>query len=125
MVERVAAVEDVGDTRAELVAFVNGAVRVLGSTLMGRVMQGLVSDLATDDVLATAFRRQVVGARLAEVKRLVDRGVARGDLRPHPDYELAHELLFGPIYYRLLLSGAPLDAGLAERVVDAVLPALA
>jgi hypothetical protein len=29
------------------------------------------------------------------------------------------------VYYRLLLSGAPLDAGLAERVVDAVLPAFA
>jgi AcrR family transcriptional regulator len=124
MVQQVVAVPELGSTRAELVSFVDGAVKVLGSTLMGRVMQGLVSDLATDEVLATAFRRQVVGARLAEVKRLVDRGVARGDLRPHPDYELAHELLFGPIYYRLLLSGAPLDAGLAERVVDAVLPAL-
>jgi AcrR family transcriptional regulator len=124
MVQQVVAVPELGSTRAELVAFVDGAVKVLGSTLMGRVMQGLVSDLATDDVLATAFRRKVVGARLAEVKRLVDRGVARGDLPPNPDYELAHELLFGPIYYRLLLSGAPLDAGLAERIVDAVLPAL-
>jgi hypothetical protein len=27
------------------------------------------------------------------------------------------EILFGPVYYRLLLSGAPLDAGLAERLV--------
>jgi AcrR family transcriptional regulator len=124
MVQQVVAVPELGNTRAELVAFVDGAVKVLGTTLMGRVMQGLVSDLATDDVLATAFRRQVVGARLAEVKRLVDRGVERGDLRPGPDYQLAHELLFGPIYYRLLLSGAPLDAGLAERIVDAVLPAL-
>ena len=41
------------------------------------------------------------------------------------DRELAHELLFGPIFYRLLLSGAPLEPGLAERVVDAVLPAFA
>jgi hypothetical protein len=33
--------------------------------------------------------------------------------------------LFGPVYYRLMLGGAPLDDGLAERVVDAVLPAFA
>jgi AcrR family transcriptional regulator len=124
MVQQVVAVPELDTTRAELVAFVDGAVRVLESTLMGRVMQGLVSDLATDPVLATAFREQVVAARLEEVRRLVDRGVERGDLRPGPDYELAHELLFGPLYYRLLLSGAPLDAGLAERIVDAVLPAL-
>ena len=123
MVKRVVAVPDLGDTRAELTAFVNGAVRILGSTLMGRVMQGLVSDLANDRELATAFRERVVAARLSEVRRLVDRGIERGDLRPDTDYELAHELLFGPIYYRLLLSGAPLDGDLAARVVDAVLPA--
>jgi hypothetical protein len=45
-------------------------------------------------------------------------------LRPRRQ-PLIHELLFGPVYYRLMLSGAPLDDGLAERVVDAVLPAFA
>ena len=125
MVEQIVSVPDVGDTRAELVAFVDGAVRILGSTLMGRVMQGLVSDLAADPALAQAFRGRVVAARVAEVRRLVERGIERGELRPDADLELVHELLFGPVYYRLLLSGAPLEPGLAERVVDAVLPAFA
>jgi AcrR family transcriptional regulator len=125
MVEHVAAVPDLGNTRAELVTFVNRAVKILGSTLMGRVMQGLVSDLATDPELARAFREQVVGRRVAEIRRLVEIGVARGELRPDADYELANELLFGPIYYRLLLSGKPLSRDLAERVVDAVFPAFA
>jgi len=125
MVQEVVAVPDLGDTRAELVAFVNGAVRVLGSTLMGRVMQGLVSDLATDSELGSAFRAQIVAARLAEVRRLVDKGIRRGQFRPGIDYELVHDLLFGPVYYRLLLSGSSLDADLAERIVDAVMPWLA
>jgi AcrR family transcriptional regulator len=125
MVQQAVAVEDVGDTRAELITLVNGSVRVLESTLMGRVMRGLVSDFATDPELGKAFREQIVSARIAEVRRLVDRGIERGDLAPDADYELVHELLFGPVYYRLLLSGAPLDAKLAERIVDAVLPGLA
>ncbi len=103
---------------------VNAAVKILGSTLMGRVMQGLVSDLATDPQLALAFRRRVVAMRLAEVRRLIERGIERGDLRADADIELTHELLFGQVYYRLLLSGAPLDKGLATRIVDAVLPAI-
>ena len=123
MVEQVASVPDLGDTRAELVAFVDGAVKILGSTLMGRVMQGLVSDLAADPALAQAFRERVVARRLAEVRRLVERGIERGHLRSDSDPELVNELLFGPVYYRLLLSGAPLEAGLAERIVEAVLPA--
>ncbi len=125
MVEQIVSFPDLGDTRAELVAFVDGAVKILGSTLMGRVMQGLVSDLAADPELARAFRERVVSVRVAEVKRLVERGIERGDLRPETDHELFHELLFGPVYYRLLLSGAPLDDDLAERVVAAVLPAFA
>jgi AcrR family transcriptional regulator len=123
MVEQFVATPDLGDTRDELVAFVAAAVRILGGTLMGRVMQGLVSDLAADPELARAFRERVVAARIAEVRRLALRGIERGDLRAETDLELLHELLFGPIYYRLLLSGAPLEDGLAERVVDAVLPA--
>lgn len=125
MVETVVATPDLGDTRAELVSFVDAAVTILGSTPMGRVMQGLVSDLAADPELARAFRERIVAMRIGEVRRLVELGIERGDLRPDTDVELAHELLFGPVYYRLLLSGAPLERGLAERVVDAVLPAFA
>jgi AcrR family transcriptional regulator len=125
MVQEVVAVPDLGDTRAELVVFVNGAVHILRDTLMGRVMQGLVSDLATGGPLTADFRERIVAARLAEVRRLVDRGIERGELREEIDYELVHDLLFGPIYYRLLLSGAPLSEDLAQRIVDAVLPSLA
>ena len=125
MVETVPPTPDLGDTRAELAAFVEAVVGILRGTLMGRVMQGIVSDLATNPDLGGAFRERVVAVRLAEVRRLVARGVARGDLRPDADPELANELLFGPVYYRLLLSGAPLDPGLAARVANAAMSALA
>jgi AcrR family transcriptional regulator len=125
MVDRMATVPDLGDTRSELVAFVEDAIEVFGSTLMGRVMQGIVSDLAADAGMAEAFRARAVAARQAEARRLVERGVGRGDLRPGTDPELVHELLFGPVYYRLFLSGRPLDAGLASRVVDPVMAAFA
>ena len=125
MVEQVVMLPELGDTRRELLAFVNAAVEVLGSTLMGRVMQGLVSDLATDPELAQAFRDRVVSVRNAEVERLVQRGIERGDLRPDTDAGSAHELLIGPVYYRLLLTGQPLDRAFARRTVDAVLRAFA
>jgi AcrR family transcriptional regulator len=125
MVERVVELPELGDTRAELLAFVGAAVEVLGGTLMGRVMQGLVSDLATDPELAAAFRERVVSVRDAEVERLVARGIARGDLRPGTDPQTTHDLLIGPVYYRLLLTGQPLDSAFATQTVDAVLRAFA
>jgi hypothetical protein len=53
--------------------------------------------------------------------QVVERGIARGDLRPDTDSRLVHELLIGPIYYRLLFSGPPFDRNLGGRLVDAVL----
>jgi hypothetical protein len=92
---------------------------------MGRVMQGLVSDLAAEPHLAAAFRAGAVAQRQRELGEILDRAVLRGDLRPDTDHELAYELLFGPVYYRLMLSGRPLDPELPERVVAAVLAAFA
>ncbi len=124
MVEEIVEVPDLEDSRAELTAFLDGAVKILGRTLMGRVMQGLVSDLATDPQLGRSFRDRIVALRVRELRRLIERGVERGDLRRGIDVELVHELLFGPVYYRLLLSGGRLEKNLAERIVDAVLPGI-
>src|SRR6201747_2860951 len=84
MVEQVI-LPELGDTRAELLQFVSAAVDQLGTTLMGSVMQGLVSDLAVDPDLAAAFRERVVSVREAEVARLVARGIERGDLAADTD----------------------------------------
>jgi len=124
MVEQIVEVPDLGNVRSELIGFVDGAVKILGKTLMGRVMQGLVSDLATDPELGRSFREQIVALRVSEVRHVLERAIARGELRPDIDVDLIHEMLFGPVYYRLLLSGGELDAGLAERIVDTVLPAI-
>ncbi len=125
MVEQFVAVPDLDDTMAEFTAFVSGAVRILGTTLMGRVMQGLVSDFAANPDLAQAFQACVVTVRQNEVGRMVAVAIERGDMRPDADPELLHELLFGPVYYRLLLSGRPLEPEHAVRIVQTVLPAFA
>jgi AcrR family transcriptional regulator len=116
---------DVGDTRKELLTFVNSAVKMLAATPYGPAMKGLVSQIATDPDLARVYREQVVKPRHAELAPVIQRGVARGDLRPDTDVRLLHELLVGPIFYRLLFSGAPLDRNLGPRLVDAVLAGFA
>jgi AcrR family transcriptional regulator len=124
MVRTVTAGPEVADVRTELVQILRATLDVLRTTLMGRVMQGLVSELAVDPRLSEAFRDQVVALRIEEVAGVLARGAERGQLRPDLDVGLVHELLFGPIYYRLFLSGEPLEPSFADRIVDAVLPAL-
>jgi AcrR family transcriptional regulator len=112
------------DVRADLIRYLDAVVRILRDTMFGQVMQGLTSDLATDPRMAEAFRREVVALRQDHLVTLFERGVAAGQLRSDIDLPLAQELLFGPVYYRLLFSGEPLSEDLAQRIVDHVLPGL-
>jgi len=116
---------DVGDTRKELLTVINSVVKTLATPPYGQAMQALVSQIATDPDLARVYREQVVEPRHAELTPVIKRGIARGDLRPDTDVRLIHELLVGPIFYRLLFSGAPLDRNLGRRIVDAILAGFA
>jgi Tetracyclin repressor-like, C-terminal domain len=49
-------------------------------------------------------------------------GVQRGELPADADFGLLADLLHGPLYYRLLVSGAAIGRGQAEEIADAVLP---
>jgi len=122
MTAAVNAPPDLGDTRRELLTFVKTASRIIKAD---RIVQGLVSEIATEPHLSRAYRERIVDVRLAEVKSVIDRGIARGDLRPDTDVRVAHELLVGPLFYRLLFSGAPLNKTHADQVVDAVMRAFA
>lgn len=114
------AVEDVGSTRDELLAVVNNARRAVAETEFGPVIRALLSQIALDPALGDPFRATVVQARRNEVARVIQRGIARGDLRAEVDVGIATELLVGPVYFRLMFGGA-LDTRFAARVVDAVL----
>jgi AcrR family transcriptional regulator len=115
---------DVGDTRKELITFVNSAVRTLGSKPYGPAMQGLVSEVATDPQLRGVYRNCVVNPRIRQLQAVIKRGIERGDLRADTDPRLVQELLIGTIYFRLLFSGPPIDRKLGTRLVDAILDGL-
>jgi AcrR family transcriptional regulator len=116
---------DVGDTRKELITFVDSVTKLWASPPYGPAMQGLISEIATEPELARVYREQVVEPRREQLRPVIERGIARGDLRPDTDLRLVHELLVGPILYRLLLSGPPLDRKLTTSLVDAVLDSFA
>ncbi len=113
------AVADVGDTRAELRATVLTAMHAVAETPFGPVIRALLSQIAINPALGDPFRETVVRARREEVARVIGRGIARGDLRPDADVDVATELLVGPVYFRLMFGGG-LGADFAERVADSV-----
>ena len=115
---------DVGNTRKELITFVDSVVEIWSSAPYGPAMQALVSQISTQPELARVYRERVVEPRRDQLAPVIERGIERGDLRPDTDVRLVHEYLVGPILYRLLLSGGPLDRKLGTRLVDGILDGL-
>lgn len=87
----------------------------------GTVVAGLLGDVQHDPQLAGAFRQRFIQPLAELTKELLAAATAEGDIRPGLDYDLLIDLLTGPIYFRLLVTGEPLSREVTESLVDAVL----
>jgi AcrR family transcriptional regulator len=114
------AIEDVGDTREEMLAAVMNPLLAVTESEFGPVIRALLSQIAINPALGDPFRATVVQSRREEIARMIARGIERGDLCPDADAEIATELLVGPVYFRLMFGGE-LNREFAERIVDNVL----
>lgn len=115
-------VPDTGSTRDDLVQWLAGTVRNYAGSPLGVAMPALISDLARTPEGLAAFRGAFLAERRTNCVEVIDRGVARGDLPSDLDVDLFMDTLAGAVFYRQVVSGGLVDADLAERVVDLLLP---
>jgi AcrR family transcriptional regulator len=115
------ALPDTGSTRGDLLVLMREAVALYRSSLPARLMPNLIGAMAEQPELARAVRDGFLASRRTALSEVLRRGVERGDLRPDLDLELALDVLGGPLFYRLLVTGGPLDERLAEGVADLIL----
>jgi AcrR family transcriptional regulator len=90
----------------------------------GRVFAEFIAEAQGDPLLAEAFRSRFLAERRRIVTTMWKRGVARGEFRADVDVDVAMDMLFAPIIYRLLAGHAPLSRSLAEKLQDAAFEGL-
>jgi AcrR family transcriptional regulator len=115
------AVPDTGSTEADLLSLMRDAVAIYAGTAAARAMPSLVAAMSRDPELARAIRDGFLAGRRAALAQVLKRAVERGDLRTDLDHELALDVLAGPLFYRLLVTGGPIDDALARGVVELLL----
>jgi AcrR family transcriptional regulator len=118
-------VPDTGSTRADLLHLMRRAVDLYRGSVEAAVMPSLVDAMSRDSELARTVRGGFLSERRAAIGAVLERGIERGDLRPDLDRELALDVLAGALFYRLLITGGPIDERLAEGVVELVLTGFA
>ncbi|MBL8672531.1 MAG: TetR/AcrR family transcriptional regulator [Alphaproteobacteria bacterium] len=94
------------------------------ATRAGRSAAALVAAADSDSELAKAFRHSVILKSRSEGRALLERAVADGAVRADIDMETALDLLYAPLFFRLLLGHQPLDAAFADALLAQALAGL-
>ena len=92
---------------------------------MGRTVAALIAEGQADPELAEALRSRWLSIRRTEAREILELGIERGELRDDIDPEVAVDILYGPIYYRMLVGHAPLDGDFADVLADHAFAGLA
>ena len=108
---------DTGSIRDDLLAVVRAVIAYVTSPVGLAALH--VASLADDD--QQDARQAFWAGRIDALRPVVERGIARGELRPDTDAGLLLETLIAPLHGRLLLTGETVDEQLGKRIVDLVL----
>jgi AcrR family transcriptional regulator len=119
-----AAQRDTGSLRGDLLARFRPWLRQLNEQPFGRVVAGLLAEAQTDPEFAKLYLEHFVQPRRDATRALLVRAIERGEIAAGTDLEVTLDLLYGPIYHRLLHGHAPLTDRFVQQIVDAVLKAI-
>lgn len=107
-----------GNFRADLRAHLLNVSTTLTSPLgMAMLAAAAVARLDPDSIKTAGRYWQV---RLNDIEPFVAAAIARGELDQDVDREALIGSADGPLYFRLLIVGKPIDAALLDRVLDDV-----
>lgn len=89
----------------------------------GRSVAAMVAAAQSETELAKAFRNEFIARNRDATRALLERCVADKAIAPPEDMELSLDLIFGPLFYRLLMGHAPITRDFVDQLLAAVTPA--
>ncbi|MFI6848897.1 TetR/AcrR family transcriptional regulator [Kitasatospora sp. NBC_00085] len=109
---------DTGDLAGDLRRITHEVFAVFTDPELGSTPTALITAAQRSDVGAAALRA-FFSARHRQAAEVAERAVERGDLPVGTDGTEVVRAATAPLYYRLFVTGEPLDASTAERAADA------
>lgn len=83
----------------------------------GKIITEIIGEGQMDSGLAEAYRTRYFQPRRLEARLLMERGVQRGELKDNLDIEVVTDLIYGSIFYRLLVTYQPIDDAYVQQLV--------
>ncbi|NUJ19019.1 TetR/AcrR family transcriptional regulator [Bacillus glycinifermentans] len=107
---------DTGSTVNDIVTHATNLAMFLTSR-EGNVITELIGAGQLDSKLAEEYRTRFFKPRRLQAKHLLEKGIERGELKENLDIEVSIDLIYGPIFYRLLVTGDEVDDSYVHDLV--------
>jgi AcrR family transcriptional regulator len=91
------------------------------TTTTGRSVAAMIAAAQSETELAKAFRTHFILASREEGRRLLAAAVEEGDLQTGIDFEVVLDLIYAPLYFRLLMGHGKLTKEFTDSVLDHVI----
>jgi AcrR family transcriptional regulator len=85
-------------------------------------VRAILAAVQTDEEVAAVFRDRWLLKRKCVIERAMALAVDRGQMNPVVDADLMLDLLYAPLYFRLVMGHEELSHSLVDRLLDSVLP---
>jgi hypothetical protein len=105
---------------AALRAQLHEVARVFSAPL-GRSVTLMIAASEQDTELSKAFRNHFILARRNEGRAFLATAISSGEIRRDLDIDVALDLIYAPVFYRLLMGHAPLSARFVDDVLNLAL----
>ena len=96
----------------------------LFATPIGRNVTTMIASADSDSELSKAFRNHFVLARREEGRALLLQAIDRGEIRPDANVEIVLDMIYGALFFRLLMGHAALDDALVRQLLEEALRGL-
>jgi AcrR family transcriptional regulator len=113
-----------GSGRGRLRAHLRSVIKTF-STPRGRQITLTMASAEQESELAKAFRNQIILKSRETGRKLLAQAVLAGSVRPSLNIETALDMLYGPLFFRLLAGHKPLNATLADHLVETLFDGIA
>ena len=115
---------DTGTLRGDLSALGNALALGLSTGTMKRVFPQMVAAARVNHELSDEFNR-FIAERRRPMREVLRRARARGEVVADVNLDLLHDLVVGPLMYRVLVTGAPVNGRVIDDLLSLVLRAVA
>ncbi len=113
-------IPDTGSAREDIYIQVNNLAAFFTSS-KGKIVTELIAEGQFDSNIASEYQKRYFQPRRLITRQILERGIDRNQVNKDINIELVIDIIYAPIFYRLMITGDMIDKDYIDKVLEQTL----